>query len=499
MAVERDITKGLEIEKMFGEKIVKEHPDMYTILIIDDDKAVSKMLGAMIRRMNCEPVCCATIAEGLAVLRDRYCDAVLLDVQLPDGYGLDIIPAIRASASEPEVVILTGFGTADGAEIAIKNGAWDYIRKSDSPQEVTLSLKRVIDYRREKDQTRTEPVALKLDHIVGKSKAIKACYDQVARAAAGNASVLISGETGTGKEIFARAIHANSSRSEANIVVVDCAALPATLVESLLFGHEKGAYTGAESTREGLVAQADGGTLFLDEVGEMQPEIQRVFLRVLQERRYRPVGGRHERASDFRLIAATNQNLNHLADSGGFRKDLLYRIRAIEIHLPPLRERPEDISPLVFHYLTKICDRSRIGFKGVSADFLAVLNDYPWPGNVRELINALETALSNAGPDLTLISRYLPQNIRLHAVRKEFDPASAVRDGQPGAASTGPDLSRFPLTYKIFKKNALAAAEKQYLEELLSASGNRTETALRLSGLSRSRFYELIKQHNLSL
>ncbi len=319
---------------------------MEKILIIDDDCGICAMLSVLIRRTGCEAVCRQTLEEGLiTVHRDAYA-VVLLDVQMPDGSGLDRIADIRRASSGPEVIIMTGFGNADGAEIAIKSGVWDYIQKSGSTQEITLSLNRALAHHREKVQRRARPVALTLGGIVGESKPMKACYDQLAQAAAGETNVLITGETGTGKEVFARAIHANSGRSAKSMVVVDCAAMPETLVESLLFGHEKGAYTGADSRREGLVAQADGGTLFLDEVGELPLTIQKVFLRVLQERRYRPVGARQERSSDFRLIAATNRDLDQMVAEGRFRKDLLYRIRGLGITLPALRERKEDIRPL---------------------------------------------------------------------------------------------------------------------------------------------------------
>ncbi len=472
---------------------------MEKILIIDDDQGIYTTLGAMIRRMGCEAFWSKTLSQGLAAVKQENYDVVLLDVQMPDGCGLDLITDIRRVPSEPEVIIMTGFGNSNGAEIAVKSGAWDYIQKNASPKDITLSLKQVLDFRREKSQCRVTPVALNVGSIVGESPALKACFDQVARAAAGDANVLISGETGTGKEVFARAIHANSARAKASLVVVDCAALPGTLVESLLFGHEKGAYTGADTTREGLVAQADGGTLFLDEVGEMPLDIQKVFLRVLQEHKFRPVGARQERASDFRLIAATNRDLDRMTAEGHFREDLLYRIRTIDIRLSPLRERTEDINPLVFHYLARICERNRTGFKGVSSDFLETLNRYSWPGNVRELICALETALSNAGPDLTLISRHLPQNIRLHAIQQGLGRAMPMALDQAAPASPGEVFPAALTTFKAFRRAALEKAEKQYLYALVQASGNNVDNALRISGLSRSRFYELLKQHKMTL
>jgi two-component system NtrC family response regulator len=312
--------------------------------------------------------------------------------------------------------------------------------------------------------------------------------------------VLISGQTGTGKEIFARAVHTNSLRSNASLVVVDCAALPQTLVESLLFGHEKGVYTGADKAREGLIAQADGGTLFLDEIGELSPEIQKVFLRVLQERKYRPVGGRRELPSNFRLVAATNRNLDEMVADGKFRKDLLYRIRTTHIALPPLRDRSGDIKKLTTHYLSVISERSGKGCKGMAPDFMETLNAYTWPGNVRELINAMEAAIANAEPETTLYARHLPQDIRLRVIRSTIeshqDRSVSVDAAQPLNADVfKPRLN----TFKAFRKTALFKVEKQYLQALLDQSQNNLDKSLDISGLSRSRLYDLLKQHNLSL
>jgi len=250
---------------------------MSRILIIDDDKSISKMLSNLVGQMGHEATSRHTLATGLDEMVVGAYDVVLLDVQLPDGSGLDILPQIRKSPSNPEVIIMTGYGSVDGAEIAIKNGAWDYIQKTDSPQKIILPLKRVIQYRNEVQKARPAAVALKLEGIIGNSSPMRACFNLLAQAASGMANVLLSGETGTGKELFARAIHENSERCRRNFVVVDCAALPETLVESLLFGHKKGAYTGADASRDGLMTQADGGTLFLDEVGELPAQLQKVF------------------------------------------------------------------------------------------------------------------------------------------------------------------------------------------------------------------------------
>jgi two-component system NtrC family response regulator len=319
----------------------------------------------------------------------------------------------------------------------------------------------------------------------------------VGKAAHSDANVLIAGATGTGKELFARAIHNNSTRCKENLVVVDCAALPETLVESLLFGNVKGVYTGADRSRDGLVAQAHGGTLFLDEVGELPLSVQKVFLRVLQERKYRPVGGQKELVSDFRLIAATNRDLDTLVAEGRFREDLLYRLRAISLRLPSLKERREDIKPLTEYYIDKICNRIGVPPKQPSVDFLDALLLYEWPGNVREMVNTIETAIASADDCQKIYARHLPDSIRIHVVRSCLPQTSdtltsiATRrsiDGRKGIPSL-----------KEYRKRAAEDAEREYLHALLVQTRNNVSTALQLSKLSRSRFYELLKTHNLSV
>ncbi len=467
---------------------------MAEILIIDDDRTICDMLTRLVKQIGHEASCEYTLDDGLKEAQSKPYDVVLLDVQMPDGSGLDILPRIRETASAPEVIIMTGFGNVDGAEMAIKNGAWDYIQKTDSIKRITLPLQRVIQYREGIKKARKPAVALKLDGIVGTSPQMKACFDLVAQAATSDANVLLTGETGTGKELFARAIHENSIRSGHNFVVVDCAALPETLVESLLFGHKRGAYTGADTTREGLIAKAHGGTLFLDEIGELPFAIQRVFLRVLQEHRFRPVGSEQEVMSDFRLVTATNRDLDYMVENHRFREDLLFRIRALNITLPPLREHMEDIKPLVMHHVARLCEGKGIGTKGFSPDFFDMLMAYPWSGNVRELVGTLEIALSTAGTEQTLFSRHLPNSIRIHAARISLARDLPFETGQEEGVDSVDTLP----TLKTFRKAAAAKAEKEYLEKLLSFTRGRAREACRISGLSRSRFYELLKHHKIS-
>jgi two-component system NtrC family response regulator len=408
-------------------------------------------------------------------------------VNLPDGNGIEAIQQVRRLSSVPEVVIFTGAGDPDGAELAIKSGAWDYILKSASIQEMTLTLTRALEYRAEKSAK--SPEFLNRKGIIGGSDRINACLDQVAQAAAGDANVLITGETGTGKELFADAIHRNSRRADHSFVVVDCAALPRELVESILFGHEKGAFTGADKSRIGLVKQADHGTVFLDEIGELPLDLQKTFLRVLEERRFRPVGSQRQVDSNFRLVAATNRNLDRLVKDGKFRQDLLFRIRTLLIDLPPLRERSRDIRDLAIHFTDKICDLADLEPKRFAEDFFDALQRYPWPGNVRELLHAMEHAISAARQDKTVFVRHLPSTIRIHLAREGLANGDAVPAGQNPS-----DLNR-PLA-KV-REAAVAQAERSYIKALMPSVNGSVEKACQISGLSRSRLYHLMKKYDL--
>jgi two-component system, NtrC family, response regulator len=458
---------------------------MGKVLIIDDDRLGSEMLCDMVRQMGHEVDCAFTAEEGLKAAQSHRFDVVFLDVQLPDGNGLMIMPRINTLPSNPEVIIITGFGSPDGAEIAIKNGAWDFIEKPLIRNMIELPLVRALQYREAK-KVRTPPLVLKREGIVGSSATMEPCFEHIAQAAAGDVSVLISGETGTGKELFARAIHNNSSRSGKVFVTVDCASLPPTIIESVLFGYERGAFTGADRTREGLIKQADGGTLFLDEVGELPFSTQKAFLRVLQEHRFRPLGAKREINSDFRLIAATNRDLNRMAKEGKFREDLIFRLRAFSIELPPLREHSDDINELASYYVTKLCTRSGTEIKGFSPEFIEALHAYDWPGNIRELVNALESAHASAQREPILYPKHLPKHIRIRLARDSVHKKeeSALSEREMG-------------TLKERRESAVEREERQYLRELMAITGGNIKRSCEISGLSRVRLYVLLNKYNI--
>jgi len=458
---------------------------MARILIIDDDSVLAEMLVEQMEAGKHQAKSAYTLADGLTLLQQETFDVVLLDVQLPDGNGLEYIPTITASASRPEVIIITGQGDADGAEKAVVSGAWSYIEKPYVIRELSLQLTRVLQYRREKRKVTTIPVALRRDTIIGNSPALRKCLDQVARAASSDVSVLVTGATGTGKELFARAIHDNSGRADKNFVVVDCASLPETLIESTLFGHVRGAFTNADSSQDGLVKHAHGGTLFLDEVGELPLKIQKTFLRLLQEHEYRPVGATKQIYSDFRVVAATNRDLKKCVDQGSFRNDLLFRLQAFTIELPELRDRPEDIRELVLHFISKLCLRYGMEIKGVAADFTEALLAYDWPGNVRELYQTMEQVFTNPLLGPTCFAIHLPEIFRVQQAR-----AGVKTRGVPPKRGSAKVLP----AWSVYKKKC----ELDYLHELkLAAGGNVTEAA-RLSGISRTRLYQLFEKYRLS-
>ena len=486
------------------------------VLVIDDDVQICETLASLLARLRYTCSAAHTLESGIAILQREDIDVVFLDVRLPDGNGIASLGRIKQAPSLPEVIILTGEGDPDGAELAIQGGVWDYLVKPTPIKQTTLTLARALQYRSEKlsKNTAASAVALDLDGVVGTSPAMRQCFDVVANAASTEANVLVTGETGTGKEMLARTIHRNSSRRNAPFVVVDCASLTETLVESTLFGHRRGAFTGAQQDRDGLVKLADGGTLFLDEVGEMPLSIQRSFLRFLQERTFRPVGSTQEIRSNFRLISATNRDLEAMVERGEFRKDLLFRLKTVHVELPPLRNRTEDLRALAMHHVTRLCDQYSIPQKGFATDFFQQLAGYDWPGNVRELFNVLERSFVISGMENVLYPMHLPQEVRIRIKRANlartpsWSPSShmeedtegtlAARSADTPADPCVPGADGFPCPLPPLK-SFKSLMEKRYLEVLVRQSGGDLQEMLNVSGLSRSHFYALLKKNDMTL
>lgn len=463
---------------------------MSKILIIDDDHNICEVLGERFKRMDHEVHWALTLKDGLDKICSDEWDVVFLDINLPDGNGLEAIDVIKETPVAPEVIIITGENDPEGAAIAIKSKAWDYIQKSGSPKQFEFSLIRALEYRKQK-HAGSQDKKIQRKSIVGESRQIKLCLRNLLKVSQNDVPVLITGETGTGKELFAKAVHENSRRHQNNFVVVDCTSLPEHLVESVLFGHSKGAFTGADSDKTGLIAMADGGTLFLDEVGELPLAIQKKFLRALQEKRIRPVGSKREISSNFRLVSATHRNLRQMVKRASFREDFYFRIASIKIDTPPLRNRKSDIPLLVKHHMDRKLKLFNELPHELSQEFMEDLFAYDWPGNVRELLNALDYACSDAFRESMLYSKHLPDHIRVSNIQDRINPQQA-NDSNASPPAVSPPVETLSL------KEYTEKMKQGYITHLVTHTQGNIKTACRLSGLSRGHLYLLLKKYNLT-
>lgn len=428
-------------------------------------------------------------------------DIVLLREHLPDGDVCEAVEKIKKGPEAPAIIVVGSAQHVDSIKNLFDNGVWDYVPEFESPSTFFSSFKKIIDYlkksREHNKHLKKVSLQLKNKGIIGNSQVLQNCLDSVVKVGPLDVNVLISGESGTGKELFAQALHAISPRSAREMVVVDCASLPDNLVESILFGHVKGAFTSADRSSEGLFGKSHGSTLFLDEIGELPLEMQKKFLRVLQERCFRPVGSNKTVPVDFRLIAASNKNLQELNDNGLFREDLFFRLKTFEVHLPPLRDRKSDIPELAYFFLDNYCREKRLERKKFSPEYLVVLCRYQWPGNVRELFNVIERSIAAAMDTETLLPIHLPINVRVQAIdnfrndQKDFDTTinSTILQGPS---------QQIP-TLQETRNDAIKKIEKRYLNQLLDSCGGDKEKACEISGLSRSRLYALLKKYSITL
>src|SRR5437763_1254797 len=368
-----------------------------SILIIDDEAGIRESLETLLEFEGYSVESAEDGEEGMARLSERTFDLVLLDFALPDRNGLEILGDIRARDSQLAVIMITAYGTLDNAVRAMQKGATNFIQKPWDNEKLLADVRAAVVRRRMEEENEQLKRALKqrysFEHIVGKSDSMLKIFDLVAQVAPSRSTVLIQGESGTGKELIAKAIHANSPRKNHPFVPVNTGSMPADLLESTLFGHVKGAFTSAISSKKGLFEVADGGTIFLDEIGTMSLETQAKILRVVQDRKFMHLGGIHELQVDVRLIAATNIDLNELVREGKFREDLYYRLNVITVDLPPLRSRTEDIPRLVSHFLAMFSAENGKAARHISSEALRPIVDYGWPGNVRELENVIDRAV----------------------------------------------------------------------------------------------------------
>ncbi|RME37832.1 MAG: sigma-54-dependent Fis family transcriptional regulator [Deltaproteobacteria bacterium] len=395
---------------------------MRTILVVDDEASIRESLQGILQDEGYNPVFAENGEQALALLGSELPDLVLLDIWMPGMDGLEVLERIKALYPDLTVIMMSGHGTIETAVRATKMGAFDFIEKPLSLEKLLLAIQnglRVVDLAEENRNLKRQ---LGKDvEIIGTSPAIQELKRQIEVAAPTSGWVLITGENGTGKELVARSIHAKSKRANGPFVEVNCAAIPEELIESELFGHEKGAFTGATSARRGKFDQANGGTLFLDEIGDMSLKTQAKILRILQERKFERVGGNRTIEVDVRVVAATNKNLEAEIEAGNFREDLYYRLNVLPFHVPPLRERREDIPMLAEHFLHYFCSQESRESKRLDAAALKALMNYGWPGNVRELKNIIERLVIMV-PDAVITREHLPAGI----LRAKDDSRQAV-------------------------------------------------------------------------
>ena len=452
------------------------------ILVIDDEKSILLSLGGILSDEGFVPVCVDSAEEGLNRLKSEVIDLVLLDIWMPGMDGIEALKQIKAEYPELQVIMISGHGTIETAVQATKIGAFDFIEKPLSYDKIVLAIKNGLRF----SSLETENLILrqKADRkpsLTGSSRAIKKLKEQIERVAPTDAWVLIRGEHGTGKELVAQTIHRLSHRNSKPMVEVNCAAIPEELIESELFGHEKGSFTGAQSSKRGKFDQADGGMLFLDEIGDMSMKTQAKILRILQEQTFERVGGIQTIRVDVRVLAATNKNLEEEIEAGTFRADLFWRLNVVPIHLPLLRERVEDIPMLVADFVADLSHKG-LGKKSFTDTALSVMMRHTWPGNVRELRNFVERIVIMC-PD---------EEISANTVQQFLHPASAA----PG---TMPDSSALaPYRTKNFQE-AKRAFEREYLIGKLQANnGNISQTA-ELLGMERSHLHKKLKALHIEL
>jgi two-component system nitrogen regulation response regulator NtrX len=452
------------------------------ILVIDDEAAIRDSLKMTLEYEGYECIGAATGQEGLALVEREAPDLVLLDVKMPGMDGIEVLERIRSLNDALPVVVVSGHGTISTAVEATKKGAFDFIEKPFASERVLVSLRNALAQRQLHDENRTLKKAVEVRHqMIGDSVALKHVMASVGRAAPTNATVLIQGESGVGKELVARTIHRNSLRSRERFVQVNCAAIPEELIESELFGHEKGSFTGATEKQVGKFEQADRGTIFLDEVGDMSQKTQAKVLRVLQEGEVERLGSARTIKVDVRVIAATNKNLEEEIEKGHFREDLYFRLAVIPISVPPLRERPEDVPLLVRHYIDYFSRENNVRPKRISQAATEALQRYRWKGNIRELRNTVERLIIMTGPD-TIDVADLPEPAR--------SPSSAggapklSNDGEPAKGGT---LREFKDT-----------AERAYLVAKLRENGWNISKTAEVIDTPRSNLYKKLEQYQIT-
>lgn len=449
------------------------------ILIVDDERDMLESCSRILQRNNYS---CVTTDDPLKVseiVSVEHPSVVLTDLKMPKKDGVEILRELKEFDASIIVIVFTAFSSVQTAVEAMKEGAFDFIPKPFSADQLLLSIERALNHRRLEEENKNLRSQIEstygFDKIVGTSPAINDVFKIVRKVAKTDANILVYGESGTGKELTARSIHLNSNRNNMAFVPVDCVALSENILESELFGHEKGSFTGAHMTKQGLFELADKGTFFLDEIGKMNIILQAKLLRVLQEKQFRRVGGNELINVDFRVISTTNLDLNQAITENKFLEDLFWRLNVITIEMPPLRERKEDIELLADHFIRKFSNNGDRIIKGISKEVIEVLKRYQWPGNIRELQNVIERAVSlTEGPYITV-----------------KDLADHVIDG----SESGVHIKN--MLFKDAKRRWLSTFEKKYISELLKKSKGNISLAAKRAGIDRKTIYRIIKRYGL--
>jgi two-component system, NtrC family, response regulator len=455
---------------------------MDTILVVDDETNYLTVMETLLGEAGYEVITSPSALEALKIASSADLDLVLTDMKMPKMSGIELLDELHRLYHDLPVIIMTAFGTVEKAVMAMKKGAFDYILKPFKNEEILVTIAKALEHRHLILTNRLLSQELEkkygFPNIVGESRGMQEILALVKRVAASRATVLVSGESGTGKELIARAIHQCSTRASKSFVSVNCAALTETLLESELFGHERGAFTHAVAMRKGRFELADGGTLFMDEVAEMSQGLQVKLLRVLQEMEFERVGGTRTIKVDVRVVAASNKELKEEVEAGRFREDLFYRLNVVHLHVPPLRERQEDIPLLAAHFIKKFAQENIRGKMRIAPDALKVLGHYGWPGNVRELENVMERAVI-----LCHDSLITPQDLPAELAPVELD--------------TKLDIDRFiPLNTPL--PEALESIEEQMIRRALERSGQVQVRAAEMLGITKSLLQYKLKKYHLT-
>lgn len=464
-----------------------------TALIVDDESELRKSVISVLRNMEAseglsfEFAEASTGLEAVEKAKTQFWDLILMDVKMPEMDGLTALHNIKESDPRTFVVIMTAHSNLNDAITAIKDGAYDYLEKPVSPEKLHSIVKKSIEAKAMvEDLTASNPIFDDdIDsEIVGNNSKMKEVFKLIYKLCKVDTTVLIRGENGTGKELVAKAIHFNSPRKAGDFIAINCGAIPENLMESELFGHEKGSFTGAIERKIGKFQLANNGTLFLDEIGELKQELQVKLLRALQEKKFTPVGGNREVKTNARIIAATNRNLEKMMEDGTFREDLFYRLNVMPIFLPPLRERPDDISDLASNFLEKFSRTHGKQLLSIDPECLQIMKSYKWPGNIRELENAIERAfIMESGSTMTVES--LPENIKNFNVNKD---SSHNKTNSQKATETA-------LDFELFKESA----EKDFIINALKVNKGKINQTVAQANIPKNTLLRKIKKYNINV